>query len=98
MDKTSNVYIIHASDKEENYIDRTLQAEKKLMGEGHRVLNPLPDQQGHISNQKMHDMYGGRIRECDEVFVMDGYNKANVIGNAEFAEAMVHKKTIRFEQ
>lgn len=92
------IYIIHSSDKEENYIDRTLQTEQRLIENGDDVMNPLPDQYDHISNKKLHDMYGHKIRECDEVYVMDGYNRGNVIGNAEFAEAMVHKKTIRFEQ
>jgi len=92
------IYIIHSSDKEENYIDRILQTEQKLIEEGHRVMNPLPDQHNNISNKSLHEMYGHKIRDCDEVFVMDGYNKANVIGNAEFSEAMIHKKTIRFEQ
>lgn len=92
------IYIIHSSDKEENYIERILQAEQKLIEEGHHVMNPLPDQHDNISNKSLHEMYGRKLRDCDEVFVMDGYNKGNVIGNAEFAEVMIHKKTIRFEQ
>ena len=92
------IYIIHSSDKEENYIDRILLTEQKLIGEGHHVMNPLPDLQDNISNKFLHDMYGHKIRYCDEVYVMDGWSVNNIIGNAEFAEAMIHKKTIRFEQ
>ena len=92
------VYIIHSSDKEENYIDRTIQTEQKLIEEGHHVMNPLIDQHDNITNKFLHDMYGHQIRYCDEIYVMDGWSVNNIIGNAEFAEAIIHKKTIRFEQ
>lgn len=65
-------------------------------------MNPLPDLEKVsssrlISNEEMHSMYGYKMRDCDAAYVMDGY-AGTTIGNAEFAEMMIHKKTIIFEQ
>ena len=91
------IYIIHSPSTSENYIDRTLSTEKDLIQKGYQVLNPLPDQQKHISDKEMHCMYGHKMRDCDAAYAMDGWSKTE-IGNAEMVELMIHKKTIMFEQ
>ena len=91
------IYIIHPSDKEENYIDRILSAEEKLIEEGHHVLNPLPDDDSLISNKDLHLMYMHLMRDCDAVYAMDGWSRSE-IGNDEMAEVMIHKKDIKFEK
>ena len=92
-------YIIHSSDKEENYIDRTLQAEKKLTEEGHNIMNPLPDQNQHIGNEALTNIYKNLIPYCDCIFAMEGWDKTpSHTGDWEMAEAMKKRKTITFEQ
>ena len=97
MDKTYNIYIIHSPSNSENYIDRTLATEHKLMKEGHCIVNPLPDQHGHISNEELHAMYGHKMRDCDVAYCMEGWDK-HVMGNYELAEVIIHRKIIAFEQ
>lgn len=93
------IYIIHSSDKEENYIDRTLQVEKKLTDEGCNIMNPLPDQNKNIGNKALNSIYGGLIQYCDMVYAMEGWDKTpSNTGDKEMAEAMVHRRTIVFEQ
>ena len=93
------VYIIRSSDKEENYIDRTIQTEQKLIEEGHHVMNPLPDQNQHVGNEALKRIYGNLIPYCDMVFAMDGWDKTiKNTGDWEMAEAMKNRKTIVFEQ
>ena len=97
MNKTYNIYIIHSPSNSENYIDRILATEHKLMEEGHTIVNPLPDQHRHISNESLHAMYGHKMRDCDLAYCMDGWGRTR-IGNTEFAEMMIHRKIIAFEQ
>lgn len=91
------IYIIHSPSNSENYIDRVLATERKLIDEGHHILNPLPEQEKLISDKEMHFMYGYKMRDCDVAYAMDGWSKSE-IGNAEMAEMMICKKTITFEQ
>lgn len=90
------IYIIHPSDTEENYIDRIISAEQKLIEEGHHVLNPLPDDDSFISNKDLHLMYMHLICDCDAAYVMDGCKSD--IGSAELEEMTIRKKTIMFEK
>ena len=93
------IYIIRSSDQEENYIDRTLQAEKKLMDNGFNIMNPLPDQNKHIGNKALNSIYGSLIPYCDEVYAMEGWDKTpSHTGDKEMAEAFIQRKTIIFEQ
>lgn len=92
------VYIIHSSDKAENYIERVRATEEKLLEEGHFVINTLPENAENIDNKKMNDIYGSKIERCDMVYAMDGWGEFGSIGNVEMAEAMKNRKTIRFEQ
>lgn len=92
------VYIIHSSDKAENYIERVRATEEELLEEGHFVINSLPENAENIDNKKMNDIYGSKIERCDMVYAMDGWGEFGSIGNAEMAEAMKNRKTIRFEQ
>lgn len=90
------VYIIHAPNNSENYIDRVLTTEKKLIAQGHHIVNPLPDRTD-IRPKELHEMYKGKIVLCDYVYAMDGWDKS-AFGNLEMAKTMIHKKTICFEQ
>lgn len=97
MDKTYNIYIIHSPSNSENYIDRILATEHKLIKEGYTIMNPLPDQHTHISNESLHAMYGHKMRDCDVAYAMEGWDRTR-IGNAEMAEIIIHRKIITFEQ
>lgn len=91
------VYIIHSPSDSENYIDRTLQAERQLIESGDHVMNPLPDQNKHIGNEALNNIYGNLIEYCDMVYAMEGWDKTNT-GNKEMTAAMLNRKTITFEQ
>ena len=91
------IYIIHSPSNSENYIDRTLATEEKLIKEGHQVMNPLPDQNEHISNEALNAMYGHKMKDCDVAYAMEGWDRTRV-GNAEMAEMMIQRKIIAFEQ
>lgn len=92
------IYIIHSSDKEENYIDKVVATEQKLIMEGHHVINPLPEEGINIDNVKMNRIHGNLIPYCDMVYAMEGWDEFGGIGNVEMAEAMKCRKDIRFEQ
>lgn len=91
------IYIIHSPRFTENYIDRIIQTEKELIKDGHHVMNPLPDQMQGIGELELHKMYASKIKDCDAVFAMEGWDKTD-IGNCEMSEAIILRKTITFEQ
>lgn len=92
-------YIIHSSDKSDNYIDKVLATEKELKQKGYHIMNPLPDQNKHIGNEALNSIYGNLIPYCDIVYAMDGWDKPpSHTGDKEMAEAMKTRRTIMFEQ
>ena len=90
------IYIIHAPNNSENYIDMVLATEEKLIEEGHHIVNPLPDKP-FVSQEELHEMYKAKIALCDRVYAMEHWDKS-AYGNPEMAEAMKLRKTITFEQ
>lgn len=92
----AKIYIIHSPSNSENYIERTLAAEKKFMEEGHEIVNPMPDQMPAVDNESIHFIHGYKMRHCDMAYAMEGWDRTRV-GNAEMAELMIHRKTITFE-
>lgn len=90
------IYIIHSSSNSKEFREKVIKTEEELTKGDHYIMNPLPDKEG-ISNEELHNWYYNKMKDCDAVYAMEGYDNTRT-GNPEMAEAMILRKTIFFEQ
>ena len=94
------VYISGAITGTKDYMERFSKAEEMIRNSGYVPVNPakvnaqMPDGTKYGTYMEMSHVM---LKSCDVVYMLNGWERSNG-ARSEFALAIVHKKTIVFEE